>query len=193
MRCKKLLTFGLVLVQFTGFAFADPSPSAPSVSPEMTLLEQVITLQGSEIQSAKLQQEVATAVSAYIQSSPVEGRSSRMEQAMIDLGMYTPAQAKSFVQDIADAQQELGTAKPNSTQQISSFAFQQTQRIVAMHPAGAEFSTDCSTGGIVQFTIGSALFIGGIVFAAAGGDDTEGTLGAVFGFFLAFGAYAYTC
>jgi len=193
MRCKKLSTFVLILVQFTGFAYADPSSSAHAISPEMTLLEQVIVLQGSETQGAKLQQEIATAVSTYIQSSPTEGRSSRMEQAIVDLGIYTPAQAESFMGDIAKAQQEMGTAESNSTQQISNFAYQQTQRIVAMHPAGAQFSIDCSTGGIVQFSIGGALLIGGIVFAAAGGDETEGTLAAVAGFFLAFGAYAYTC
>jgi hypothetical protein len=81
-------------------ASAGASAAAPvAVSPEFKMLQSVLALQGQSLSSTEAQQKVSGTVSEYLSTAPQAGQQARLQQAMVDLGVYSDSQAASFVAD----------------------------------------------------------------------------------------------
>lgn len=139
------------------FAVADSSPtSTAGLSPEVTLLQNVIALRGSNLRTADIQQKMTDEVSAYVNSAPQEGQQERMEQALVALGVYTPAQAETFTQEVQDAETRVEATNPASVQQFSNLMNQEVAQLINLRPNGAQF-TLCSDGINITPLIGMVI------------------------------------
>src|ERR1700722_1369480 len=97
MKTNKLVSWTLILSQ-VAFALAQ-SASADVRTPEAQLLKRAIAIQGQALGATEAQTEMKNIVDAYMATAPVDGQNERMEQALVDLKMYTANQAHSFMAD----------------------------------------------------------------------------------------------
>ena len=130
---NKIVSVFLIGSQIATVSTSLASPNM-AVTPETTLISQVITLQGSGLTQSQLQDQVTQVAKNYLVSAPAEGRTERLEQAMVDADIYTPAQAKSFADDTAAATSQIG--ENSSSAQVSRMIGE----LISSHPAGAQFS-----------------------------------------------------
>jgi hypothetical protein len=160
MLFKKSISSFLIatlLASYTStFAFADSSTTATAPSPEVMLLQNMIALRGSNFSAADIQQTMTDEVSAYVNNAPHEGQQERMEQALVSLGVYTPAQAESFAREVQDAEMRVESTNPASAQQFSNLMNQEVAQLINLRPSGAQFSM-CSDGINITPLIGIVL------------------------------------
>src|ERR1700722_18977578 len=64
-----------------------------TTTPELDLLRNVITLQGLKLTSDQFEKDVSDVVSQYLATAPSSGQQERLQQALVDLGVYTAEQA----------------------------------------------------------------------------------------------------
>jgi hypothetical protein len=60
---------------------------------ELRLLETVITLKGLGLKEKELTQQLEAALEQYNRNAPTEGRSERLESALVGMGVFTLSQA----------------------------------------------------------------------------------------------------
>lgn len=130
-----------------------------SATPEKLLLEKVIAVSGEGLPADQVQRQTIALISAYEKSAPQSGQLDRLQQAMVDIGLYSQGQAQDFVQNLRDTLEPALTANYSSQEQ-------QDQALVAAFsqiksPQGAEFSS-C---GVVYLATFYAAGIGGAVMA----------------------------
>lgn len=170
MRSSKALAFCLLACQFTGLsAFADETDS--SVSAEETLLIKAFELQGEGLSTADLLNAINASLSDYFAHASPDGQQERLEQALIDLRVYTPEQARFLIGD-AQAGFDRLTAQASSENRstLQSSVTTEIGRLVAVHPTGAQFSgcTALNTAAIVTFVGGAATLITGAILTGTG-------------------------
>jgi hypothetical protein len=165
MLFRKLVSIVLVFTQisFASLAFGDTSQDSGSASPEAVLLQNVIALQGMKLSQQQMDTQVGQAVSTYIATAPETGQQERFQQALVSLGIYTPAQATAFVTDAqASANRVAANADQiNSVDQLSSAMQSEVTTLAQLHPTGAQFS-------FCDMTTGAVLAMGGIFTMIAG-------------------------
>ncbi len=137
---KKSLSVALIISQvaFGWTAFAE------SKTPETVLLSQVIALSGQNLSPQQLQTEVSEKLAQYGETAPVEGRAARTEEALVSLGIYSPAQVQALEAQV----QSMGDG-------LSQEAFTSQLLSVASQAAGAQFSGCAESVGIA--VLGGAL------------------------------------
>jgi len=143
------------------FAFADSSTTATALSPEVTLLQNVIALRGSNLNQDAVQQQMNQAVSNYVASAPQSGQQERMQQALVALGVYSPAQAETFTQEVQGAETRVEATNPTSVQQLSNLMNQEVAQLIDLRPSGAQFSM-CSGDGVNIPSIIGTVVTGGV-------------------------------
>jgi hypothetical protein len=158
---KKSISFILITAQF-GLA----TGACASETPEMKLLSQSIALSGRNLSPEQTQAELVADFSSYAKVAQVDGQSERMEQALIALNMYTPAQAHELTQDALAlaSQSTVGADSSNASARFQAAML----TLMAKYPlAGAEYSSGCSWGtamglvGLVGTMLGSIFLITG--------------------------------
>jgi hypothetical protein len=149
----------LMIVSYLGSMSA--MAAAPTTkTPERVMLENIMALQGQKLSADEVQARSADAVSKYLAVASADaGQQARLEQAFVDLGIYTPAQAQSYV---ADAQKAAG----NATSKDSMAA--EIAQLAAQHPAGAQFSL--SDYDINICTVSAAVAVAGLAGLLWGAD-----------------------
>jgi len=160
---KSLLksTMSLVLMTsqlgLSAAAFGAPSESP---SPEAVLLENAIVIRGSGLSSDLIQSQLNAAVASYADNSPTDGRSERLQQALVDMGIYTPEQAQELASEAQTAASGMTSASNDIDQ--SKLSSELTQ-ILQTQPQGAEFS-----GCGFEDVVGGVGLIGGFGVAVGG-------------------------
>ena len=132
---KKAVSICLIASQFglASTVFAGGSTAMTiSRTPEATLLQDVIALQGANLSDKDMQTQVRTALSEYASTSQEEGRSERLKQALVDMNVYTPAQAASFLADAETLNTNIAHNEMTAETAVSNLA--------GLHPMGAQFS-----------------------------------------------------
>jgi hypothetical protein len=138
-------------------AFADD----PAPSPESTLMQTLLTLKGLDLSKQEMQLEMSKVVANYDQAAPVDGRSDRLQTALVDLEIMTVQQAKAFV---GRANQAEATVETAPTAEAKAQALQDQLTLFGrINPVGAQFSAAC--------TVGLVATLGGIMTMFIGYDD----------------------
>jgi hypothetical protein len=173
-----LISVASQILPFAAFANVTEAHSA-----EYALLEQSIALSANKLDKKEMQNEMTALTQKYIAEAPVEGRIERMEQAMIDLNLYTPAQAEQVAQQLQISANSLANQSFANQQEALSATQAELNRVMNKLPAGAQYSDDayCVLGPIAWGT--AALLMGYIVLNAAnfGTFVLAGFFGAAFG------------
>lgn len=154
---------------FAGGAWAAPAASTP----EFKLLESSIALAGKGLSQDELNGRAAAAFANYEKIAQPDGQLDRMEQAMVDLNLYTPDQAHQLTLDARNfASQTRAPDLQSANQAVAS----EMSLLVSRYPSGAQFSA-CELFGtlaISGFVVGTA---GGVVWSL-GAQSTCGPYGA---------------
>ena len=117
-----------------------PAPRA-AATPEAALLLNVFALQGENLSSADAQTQMEAVVNTYLATAPATGSQERFQQALVDLGIYTPVQAQAFVKDAdAASARVLSEASVSSTPAQALLTSEMTE-FAALHLSGAQFSS----------------------------------------------------
>ena len=109
--------------------------AAPTATPEFTLVESMVALQGQKLSQSALQSQATQLLSSYNTVAKKEGQNERFKQALVGLGIYTPSQADSFMSDASGAAQRIGAQNMNETAMNLEI-----QTLANVHPMGAQFS-----------------------------------------------------
>jgi hypothetical protein len=164
MKLHRSVALSLIVSQLsTGALWAAPTNS--NVTPEFTFIESVIALQGQNLKPTDLDQQLKSVYSTYVSSAAnaEDGQQQRLTQALIDLGVYTPAQANGFVADAANATQSLSSVDvkgADASQLMSEFS-----ALANLHPMGAQFSACDILSANTAVGVGA---MGGFLMAIAG-------------------------
>lgn len=144
-----------VVLCFTQLAlgFQGSAGQAPARSAEFNLLESMIALEGTAIPRAEMEKQVNALLTDYAKTAQPDGQLERLQHAMVDLGISTPAQAQSLIAQAREA--------ANSNQDMSVAL----QSVLSKQSAGAQFSW-CALGGGVL--LGASLFMAFIGLAING-------------------------
>lgn len=138
---KKMISIFMIGSQLAlTSAFAANSPAV--TSPEFTMLENVMALQGQKLSDSARQAKIDKILGAYTASASKDedARSARMQAALVQLGVYTPAQAEQFMSDAKVAELKVrATQAANADQTRPVFASEIT-KLANLHPAGAQYS-----------------------------------------------------
>jgi hypothetical protein len=158
MTSKKisLLVLASYLSSFSAMA------AAPVASPEHVMLQSIIALQGKNLSQNDIQTQSSSVISKYLAVAPQDGQQARLEQAFVDLGIYTADQAHSYV---ADAQKAAAQASSKDTMAT------EIVQLAAHHPAGAQFSYSLGFLDINDCTVGIGLAVVGAAALIYGADE----------------------
>jgi hypothetical protein len=158
---KSVVASALVGLQLTGFAFADVGASNKTDDlQEQVLIANLVSLTAQKISEKDFQSKVLPVVNAYEQASPIEGRSDRFAQAMVEMNMMTPARADEVKASIDASVGAQLNANPNMNQdQRNQLVMDATLQQMNFSSAGAQFSGTCwgLTGGAAAIIIGSVF------------------------------------
>jgi hypothetical protein len=156
---KKIISSVLIAGQlgFAGSAMASSAASS-DVSPELTLISRTIALTGQNPSQPELQTQFSQLLADYEKSAQPDGQTERMEQALVELNIYTADQAHQLTLEASTAQVNSAQAAANEMKQLAT-----------KYPAGAQFSA-CTTGKILA-AVGPIVGIVGAAIWAMGTDD----------------------
>lgn len=122
------------------------------VSPEENLLVQVLSLQGESLSPSDLQKQLIVDAQDYEKQAPSEGRIERTQHALVDMRLYTPAQASALFEEVSKI--------PSSSIDANAYA-KSLVKVAQSHPMGAQFS-GCSIKGDLAYFGAGALAVGAI-------------------------------
>lgn len=138
---RKMVAGILIASQMVlGVASASASAVTSEDTPEAALLLNVLALQGENLSSAEAQIQMQAVVNTYLSTAPATGSQLRFQQALVDLGIYTPAQARAFVNDADTASAKLLSEASVSSTQAQALLTNEMTEFAAFHPSGAQFS-----------------------------------------------------
>lgn len=126
-------------VAMTSMAFAASAPAA-SASPEFSMLQSVFALQGQKLSDQARQAQIGKILGTYTNAAPADGRTARLQDALVQLGVYTPAQAQQFMKDAQASEAAVRATQQFSADQTHAALAQQIVHLAQLHPAGAQFS-----------------------------------------------------
>jgi hypothetical protein len=163
---KSTMSLALVASQLGMSAAAWGSP-ADAPTPETILLQNAMAIQGSALSSDVMQSQLQGVIADYASNSPDEGRSERLQTALVDMGIYTPDQAAALSLETQASAERLA-ADGSSIEQEKLNA--EMNQILQVQPKGAQFSA-CDFGqifGAVGIVAGPAIAVGGFVTLLVG-------------------------
>jgi hypothetical protein len=167
---KKIIATVLIGLQISGFAFADSSQSRLDVSRERALLKSLISLDGQKLSGNDYQAKALQIVGSYEKYAPVDGRSDRLSQAMLDMGVVDQQRAEEMKASISSFVSARIQENPNMNDDERQELALEAAAEQLHHPlTGAEFSDDEKAAFVVG---GLGLILIGSIFA----DVYAGTL-----------------
>jgi hypothetical protein len=168
---KKIIASVVIVTQMSlSFAaltaMADDSQTA-TVTPEMNLVQNTLTIMGQRQSPQERQTELAQAVSDYKKAAQPDGQMDRMEQALVALKVYEPAQAHQLT---TQAQAYASSSGPKSQDAVAK----EISLLASLNPAGAQFE-GCDMGQSEMLAGGIAAFIGLVVWVSGSSVGSEAT------------------
>lgn len=151
MSLKKSVSTLMIVSQLGLVSLASAATPAAHTA-EYGLLQHVLALQGQDLSSDQNQKQVTEVVSQYLATASQAGQQERLQAALVDLGVYTPNEAASFVTE----SQQAGLKVAASTSASATLETEITQ-LANLHPMGAQFSA-CGVGGTMML-LGSIGFL----------------------------------
>jgi hypothetical protein len=176
---KKSVSVLLISAQFIGSqvlmtsaSFAgDSSSQTPSqasfqTTSEVVMLSRVLSLQGEPLSEQDRQEELSQILSEYVSTASEDGIQGRLEDALVQLQLFTPSQAAKFVQDSQTAEQK--TLNSETPDQLKQALANQIVQIGQLYPQGAEFSacTALLRTGATSVALGFAGLFAGLFVSA---------------------------
>lgn len=150
-----VLCFSQIVLGFQG-----PAGKAPARSAEFDLLENMIVLQGTVMSQDELKTRVTQLLNDYTKTAQSEGRLDRLQSAMVDLGVSTPAQASALIVDAREAAQK--NADVSEALKI----------VLSRQTAGAQFSWCVLGGGVLLGVSAFVVFLGLAINGLADGSPS---------------------
>jgi hypothetical protein len=159
---KKILSLSLIVSQlgFTSAALADV-PASPA---ERALLQNVLTLKGLDLSHEELQRQISGAVKQYDDTAPTEGRTDRLQTALVDLELMTAQQASTFTAGVRTAEAGLESQQLPTAEAQAKALQAQLELFAKINPVGAQFAGVCAVGwslgvaGVVAAITGAVLY-----------------------------------
>lgn len=148
-------------------AFGATTATTTTATPEFTLLENVIALQGMNLSQSDMQTNVKNLLQDYSAKAQVTGQTDRMQAALVDLGVYTPAQAAGFASSAQASAAKITASNPGTNDQAAVLMGAEINQLVGLHPAGAQFS-GCSIANLGDGDVASAVLGAGAVTLIVG-------------------------
>lgn len=133
--------------------------------PEMQLLKGVIALQGQQLSNDELQAKLSAEVSRYQAVASTDGQGERMEQALVNLNIFTPDQAQDYWKEVQNQTTALSNHEVTVPQALVNLATRASN--------GAQFST-CAAGAIGILGGGGLIYIIGEGGAFVGPSNAVG-------------------
>lgn len=138
---KQIVHFVVITAFFTQtLTWAASTPANSGPSPENSLVESVIALQGQNISQTAMQKQMVALMTQYNSVADHTGQLQRFQQALVDLGVYTSAQAAEFTASAAAAASKVGSTSAQSVDVASKAMVTEIQQLAANHPVGAQFA-----------------------------------------------------
>jgi hypothetical protein len=150
MSLNKVISVSLILSQLWA-ASGMAATAGTAASPEFKMISRAVALGGKDLSSNTTQADLKNIIAEYQATAPTAGREERLEQSLIDLRIYQPEQAKSFIEKAEAEAAKAGSSADLSTESSSDAMSMAMQDLTKLHPAGAEFSS--SDDGAVWGTI----------------------------------------
>src|SRR6185437_11172811 len=140
MTFRRTISVLLVVSQLFGLELGFAQDQGPS--PELLLLEQAVALDGTTVPKSQMTVQLQEAVTKYLATARPQGQQARLADALVQLGMYTPTQASSFLADAQNASSHLleGMTEQEDTSRLKSAFVGEVSQLMATHPSGAQFS-----------------------------------------------------
>jgi len=180
-----LSLINLTLFSSLGAYAASPAAAIQTTTPEATLVSQALAAAGQGLSPDQAQAVMEQNFNTYSATAPAEGRAERLRSALVDLKVYTSAQADEFMTETQTAATPL-LAQQNASQELQASAIETAMAKIAA-PQGAQFSA-CSAKEPV-FYLGAAAWFFGSIYAVVDGGLSSGQQDAVvFGSFAGFAA-----
>jgi len=164
---RKSICAAMIISQLGLFApaFAASTADAPVISPEATLIQSVMALQGAGLSKDLLQAQYSGAIAAYTATAPAENRDQRMETALVDMKIMTTQQMTALSQQVNT---DLGAQSTTSNSNLSAASQAELQNLLMAPPAGAQYSF-CQTATVVF----AGTWVGAMSLAIAGKIDND--------------------
>lgn len=159
---KQIVSSALILSQAGFAASALAQPTAPT--PEFRLVRESIALAGQGLSPEEMKARVAEAFASYRKSAEPEGQVGRMEQALIDLNVYTPERAHQIVSDA-----QVFSSSNRITDQTAAT---EIALLSSQYPAGAQFSA-CNLSWIIGAGGGLTAIAGGFILGLGADANTD--------------------
>jgi len=163
---KSTMSLVLVASQF-GLSAATWGAPSDAPTPETILLQNAMAIQGSALSSDVMQSQLKDVIADYASTAPTDGRSERLQSALVDMGIYTPDQVATLSQETQATAERLA-GDDSSIQQEKLNA--EMNQILQIQPKGAQFSA-CDFGqyfGAAGILAGPAIAAGGFVTLLVG-------------------------
>jgi len=167
---KKIIASVVIVTQMSfsfvavGAAMADDSQTT-TITPEMNLVQNTLTIIGQSHSPQERQTELAQAVSDYNKTAQTAGQMDRMEQALVTLKVYEPAQAHQLT---SQAQSYVSSSGQKSQDAVAK----EISLLASQNPAGAQFA-GCDLGSIEMFAGGLSTFAGLVVWVSGSSVGSE--------------------
>ena len=141
---RRWIATGLVALQFVGTsAFAATPMDAPqtphSDAPEKALLESLFQAESQSLSQSELEARMNASLIAYSRAASPIGQQARMEQALVDMKIFSPEQAHSFIADSQASIAELmrqaqASADPQALQTSVQASINEPSNAIASMP-----------------------------------------------------------
>ena len=135
------------------------STSAPT--PEFHLFETLTALQGEKLGRSELQAKMNQALTEYQSVAQTDGMQERTREALIDLGMVTPARAQSIVATV--------NAESAKNQDFSTLV----NKVAGLQTGGAQFSACARDYLILAGVVAVGGTLVGLQFTSLGQPQTK--------------------
>jgi len=156
---KKVTSILMVCAQLCLVLQARPSWADETGSPEGSLVRTVLLLKSLDLSTKDLQKQMEAALKRYDSQAPAEGRTERLEAALVDLGILTPQQARSYTSGTRAADAALAAQQLPTPEAQGRALREQLDLFARINPVGAQFSS-CTAGYI--------SVVGGIIAVMVG-------------------------
>jgi len=125
---KNLVTLLIIASQIQFTVALAATPTVTPVTPELELIANLLALQGQDSHSAQIQGQILSLMEHYKETAPVAGQQDRIQEAMVDLNLYSPAQVEEMKNQLQQSYEN--TSSLNNA----------VMGILSQNPQGAQFS-----------------------------------------------------
>jgi len=156
---KKTVSTFLICSQLCFTAGISAAQADPTVSAEHSLVRNVLMLKSLALSDQDMKRQLESTIERYDAEAPAQGRTERLQEALVDLGMLTSQQARSYTSGVVAADAAIAAQQIPNAQAHQRALEAQLELFARINPVGAQFSM-CTAGTIVTIGGVAALITG---------------------------------